>query len=123
MLAQLEPIVRERAQAEAALDPSFAETRAIVVADVTTRWGRLFATNVLHDDLPSDAVASIGPLDLETLRDALSGDKRVLDTLSRAARPGLVLLVAVGEGSGGTIGVAASRLSLDTSAPVVLRVN
>jgi hypothetical protein len=36
MLAHLEPIVRERIEAEAALDAGFARTQAIVVADATT---------------------------------------------------------------------------------------
>lgn len=123
MLAQLEPVVRKRARAEAAVDPAFAETRAIVVADATTKWGRLFATNVLHDDLPNDAVASVATLDLDALRDAFSYDERVLDMVSVSPKPGFVLLVGVGEGSGGTIGVIAIQVPVANPASAVLTVH
>lgn len=123
MLIHLEPVVRDRMQAEAALDPGFAMTRGIVVADASTKWGRLFAMNVLGDAPPNDTVATIAIVEFDVLRNAFHGDKRVLDMFACPPKPGFVLLVAVGEGSRGTIGIVARHVPISKLAPAALRVN
>lgn len=117
MLIQLEPVVRDRIRAEAARDPAFATTRAVVVADTTTKSGRLFATNVLRENVSKDAIATVAAVDLTVLRDAFSGDDRVLEMMCSPPKPGFVLLVAVGEGSGGTVGVVSSHVPIANAAP------
>ena len=123
MLIRLEPIVRDRMQAETARNPDFAMTQGIVVADASTKWGRLFAVNVLGDDPPTDAVATIATVELDVLRNAFHGDERVLEMIACPSKPGFALLVVVGEGSGGTIGIVVWHVPIAKPAPAVMRVN
>jgi hypothetical protein len=70
--------------------------------------------------VPNDAVASVATLDLDALRDAFSYDERVL-TMMSGPDPGFVLLVAVGDGSGGTVAVICRQIPVATFACAALR--
>lgn len=123
MLIQLEPLVRDCIRIEAASDPAFATTRAVVVADASTKWGHLFATNVLRHAPPKGAIATVAAVELAVLRDAFADDNRVLEIILTPPKPGYVLLLGVGKGNGGTAGVVSSHIPIAKPVSAVLRMN
>lgn len=123
MLVQLEPVVRDRVRAEMERAPGFATTSAIVVADGTTKWGRRFVANFLHEKLPKGAVATVAVVDLGVLEEAFGHDARLTAMLTAPLPIGYVRLFAIGQGSSGTMGVLGSHVAIAEPVSAVLQVH